>query len=121
MFINVRQKTEKAQNSMAQRYNCSSSFHTFNIGDLVLLHIEAKYYKSIMQAKLFWKVNHKPLPDIHKLQCIHRVLSSKYRTTDLEQLPATTDLHIGGNTTRITLTKAVTLIHEVNPTAVSHR
>ena len=54
---------------------------------------------------------------MHKLQCVHGVLSSNYRT-DLEQLPASIDLQIGNNTTRITLTKAVALIHEANPTAV---
>ena len=118
MFIDVRQKTEKARISMAQRYNSSPLVHTFNIGDLVSLHIDAKYRKSTTPAKLFCKVIRKPQPDMHKLQCVHRVLSSKYRTTDLERLPAMTDLHIGSNTTRITLTKAVALIHEANPTAV---
>ena len=58
------------------------------------------------------------LPDMHELQYVHGVLSSKYRTTDLERLPATIDLQIGNNTTRITLTKAVALIHKANPTAV---
>ena len=57
MFINVRQKTEKARNSMAQRYNSSSSVCTFNIGDLVSLHIDAKYRKSTTPAKLFCKVS----------------------------------------------------------------
>ena len=118
MFINVRQRTEKARISMAQRYNSSSSVHTFNIGDLVSLHIDAKYRKSTTPAKLFCKVIRKPQPDMHELQCVHGVLSSKYRTTDLERLPATTDFHIGSNTTRITLTKAVALIHEANPTTV---
>ena len=56
------------------------------------------------------------LTDIHELQCVHGVFG-KYRT-DLEQLPATINLQIGNNTTRITLTKAVALIHEANPTAV---
>ena len=46
-----------------------------------------------------------------------RMLSSKYRT-DIERLPATIDLQIGNNTTRITLTKPVALIHEANTTAV---
>ena len=55
---------------------------------------------------------------MHELQCLHGILSSKYRTTDLERLPASIDLLIGNNTTRITLTKAVALIHEANPTAV---
>ena len=118
MFINVRQKTEKARNSMAQRYNSQALVHTFNIGDLVSLHIDAKYRKSTTPAKLFCKVIRKPLPDMHELQCVHRVLSSKYRTTDLERFPATINLQIGNNTTRITLTKAVALIHEANPTAV---
>ena len=117
MLINVRPKTEKARISMAQRYN-SSSVHTFIIGDLVSLHIDAKYRKSTTPAKLFCKVIRKPLPDMHELQCVHGVLSSKYRTTDLGRLPATTDLHTESNTTRITLTKAVALIHEANPTAV---
>ena len=103
---------------MAQRYNSSSLVCTFNIGDLVSLHIDAKYRKSTTPAILFCKVIRKPLPDMHELQCAHGVLSSKYRTTDLERLPATINLQIGNNTTRITLTKAVALIHEANPTAV---
>ena len=117
MFINVRQKTEKARNSIAQRYNSSSSVRTFSIGDLVSIHIDAKYRKSTTPAKLFCKVIRKPLPDMHELQCVHGVLTSQYRTTDLERLPATIDLQIGNNATRITLTKAVALIHEANPTA----
>ena len=52
-----------------------------------------------------------------QLQCVHGVLTSKYRT-DLERLPTTIDLQIGNNTTRITLTKAVALIYETGPTAV---
>ena len=83
MFISVRQKTEKARNNMAQRYNSSSSVHKFNIGDLVSLHIDAKYRKSTTPAKLFCKVIRKPLPDMHELQCVNGVFSSKYRTTDL--------------------------------------
>ena len=73
MFINVRQKTEKARSSMAQRYNSSSSVRTFSIGDLVSLHIDAKYRKSTAPAKLFCKVIRKPLPDMHELQCVHGV------------------------------------------------
>ena len=49
---------------------------------------------------------------MHELQCLHRILSSKYQT-DLERLPTNWN-----NTTGITLTKAVVLIHEANPTAV---
>ena len=45
------------------------------------------------------------------------MLSSKYRT-DIERLPATIDLQIRNNTTRITLTKPVALIHEAYTTAV---
>ena len=96
---------------MAQKYNFSPSFDTFNIGDLVSLHIGAK---STTPAKLFYKVIRKPQPDMYKLRCLHRILFSKYRT-DLERLPATIDLQIGNNTTRITLTKAVILIYEANP------
>ena len=103
---------------MAQIYNSSPSVHTFNIGDLVSLHINAEYRKSKTPAKLFCKVFRKPQPDMHELQCLHGILSSKYRTTDLERLPASIDLQIGNNTTRIALTKAVALIHEANPTAV---
>ena len=55
---------------------------------------------------------------MHELQCVHGVLSSEYRTTDLERLPATINLQIGNNTTRVTLTKGVALIYEANPTAV---
>ena len=97
---------------MAQRYNSQALVRTFNIGDLVSLHIDAKYRKSTTPAKLFCKVIRKPLPDMHELQCVHGVLSGKYRITDLERLPTTIDLQIGNNTTRITLTKAVALIHE---------
>ena len=54
---------------------------------------------------------------MHGLQCLLRILSSAYRATDLERLPATIDLKIGMIcTTRITLTKAVALAHEANPT-----
>ena len=67
MFTNVRQKTKKARNSMAQRYDSSPSVHTFNIGDLVSLHIDAKYRKSTTLAKLFCKVFRKPQPDMHEL------------------------------------------------------
>ena len=75
MFINVRQKTEKARNSMAQRYNTSSSDNRFNIGGLVSLDIDAKYRKSTTPAKLFCKVIRKPLPDMHELQCVHGVFT----------------------------------------------
>ena len=118
MFINVRQQTKKARNSMAQRYHSSPSVNTFNVGDLVLLHIDAKYRKSTTPAKLFCKVIRKPQPDMHELQCLHGILSSKYRTSELEWLPTTINQQIGNNTTRITLTKAVALIHDANPTAV---
>ena len=46
MFTIVRQKAKKARNSAAQRYNSSPSVHTFNIGDLVSLYIDAKHRKS---------------------------------------------------------------------------
>ena len=118
MFTNVRQKTKKAQNSIAQRHNSSPLVHTFNISDLVSLHIDAKYHKSKAPAELFCSVFRKPQPDMHELQRLHEILSRKYRTTDLERLPASIDLQIGNNTTRIALTKAVALIHEANPTAV---
>ena len=54
---------------------------------------------------------------MYELQCLHGILSSKYRT-DLEWLPATVDLQIGNNMTRITLAKAVALIYKANPTAI---
>ena len=76
------------------------------------------FSQPIFRVNLFCKVIRKPLPDMHELQCVRGVLSSKYRTTDLGRLPATTDLHTVSNTTRITLTKAVALMHEANPTAV---
>ena len=117
LFTNVQQKTKKARNNTAQRYNSSPLVHTFNIGDLVSLHIDAKYHKSTTPAKLFCKVFRKPQPGMYEPQCLHGILSSKYQT-DLERLPASIDLQIGNNTTRITLTKAVGLIHEASPTAV---
>ena len=118
MLNNVRQKTKKARDSMVQRYNTSPSVCTLDIGDLVSLHIDAKYRKLTTPAKLFCKVIRKPQPDMHELQCLHGILSNRYRKTDLERLPATINLQIGNNTTRITLTKAVELIHEADPTAV---
>ena len=89
--------------------------HSLCIGDLVSLNIDAKYLKSTTPAKLSCKVIQ---PNMHELQCLHRILSGEYRTIDLERLPAAIDLQIGNNTTRIALTKAVALIHEANPTAV---
>ena len=115
MFINVRRRTKKARDNMSQRYNSSHSVDTFNVGDSVSLIIDAKYRKS---TKLFCKVIRKPQPDMHELQCLHGISSSKYRTTDLERLSPTIDLQVGDNTSRITLAKAVALIHEANPTAV---
>lgn len=59
-----------------------------------------------------------PQPDILELQCLHGILPSKYRTKDLEQLSATIDLEIGVIQLGLdTLTKAVAMIHEANPTA----
>ena len=118
MFINVRRRTKKARDNMSQRYNSSHSVDTFNVGDSVSLIIDAKYRKSTTPAKLFCKVICKPQPDMHDLQCLHGILSSKYRTTDLERLSSTIDLQVGDNTSRITLAKAVALIHKANPTAV---
>ena len=118
MFVNVRRRTKKARDNMSQRYNSSHSVDTFNVGDSVSLIIDAKYRKSTTPAKLFCKVIRKPQPDMHELQCVHGILSSKYRTTDLERLSSTIDLQVGDNTFRITLAKAVALIHEANPTAV---
>ena len=103
---------------MAQRYNPSHLVDTFNVGDSVSLIIDAKYRKSTTPAKLFCKVMRKPQPDMHELQCLHGILSSKYRTTDLEQLSTTIDLQVGDNTSKITLARAVVLIHEANPTVV---
>ena len=57
---------------MAQRYNSSPLVHTFNIGDLVSLQIDAKYRKST-PAKLFCKVFRKPQPDMHELECLHGI------------------------------------------------
>ena len=86
---------------MAQKYNSYPSVDIFNIGDLVSLHIDAKYRKSTTLAKPFCKAIRKPQSDIHELQCLHRILSNKYRT-DLEQLPAIIGLQIRNTTTMIT-------------------
>ena len=48
-------KQKNARYSMAQRYTSCSSVRTFYIGDLVSLHIDAKYRKSTTPAKLFAK------------------------------------------------------------------
>lgn len=103
---------------MAQKYNSSPSIDTFSIGGPVSLHIDERCRKSTAPARLFCKVIRKPQTDMHELQCTCGILSSKYWTIDLERLPATIDLQIGNNTIRITLTKAVGLIYEANPTAV---
>ena len=101
MFINARRRIKKARDNMSQRHNSSHSVDTFYVGNSVSLIIDARYHKSTTPAKLFCKVIHKPQPDMHELQCLHGILSSKYRT-DLERLSSTIDLQVGDNTPRIT-------------------
>ena len=103
---------------MAQSYYSSYLVDPFNVDDSVSLSIDAKYRKSITPANLFCKVIRKPQPDMNKLQCLHGILSSKYRTTDLERLSTTIVLQVGDNTFKITLARAVELIYEANSTVV---
>ena len=66
MFINVLREAGEARDTVAREYGSSPPVDTFNIGDLVSLHIDAKYGKSTT-PKPFCKVIRKPQPDMQEL------------------------------------------------------
>lgn len=121
MHTAVRASTARARKSMEARYNTTHNIDIFNIGEYVSLSIPTKYRSTFTPKRIFCKVIRKPQPQTHELQCRHGILEKCFPTAQLERIPIGVSILIGEMTERISLARAVNLMHRVDPNAVSRQ
>lgn len=118
LLTQVRKNTALARSAMAAKYNATHSVQEFAVGQLVSLTIPSKLRLAFTPSRLFCRVVRKPQPAMHELQCIHGILDTKFPTRELESIPAGITVHIGDKTDKISLQRAVRLMHNDHPNAV---